>query len=152
MKTIDVVAGVIWHNGCFLSTQRVRGSHVGWWEFPGGKVNQGESRINALARELHEELGLSIESADLWRTITHETEDQCINLHVYHIIRFSGEPQPREGQGMRWLTPREACDMQFLEVDMPLVRELAGHVAQPLPDMAAFGWLNQSLLDASPAV
>ena len=53
---------------------------------------------------------------------------------------------------MRWLTPREACCLQFLEVDMPLVRELAGEVAQPVPDVAAFGWLEQPLLEASPAV
>ena len=85
----------------------------------------------------------------------HAYEDRrCIRLHVYHVTRFSGEPQTMEKQHMRWLTGAEACNLQFLEADVPLVKELAGAVEYPRPDLAAaFDWLlSDPLLEPSPAM
>ena len=153
MAYVNVVAGVIWQDGRFIGTQRVRGSHAGQWEFPGGKVDSGESNLKALARELHEELGITLEEAHLWRTVQHDYGDRCIRLHVYHVTRFSGEPCTLEKQHMRWLNGPEACALPFLEADLPLVRELAGFAEPALPDLsAAFDWVTQPLFEPHPAV
>jgi 8-oxo-dGTP diphosphatase len=125
-RTLVVSAGIVWRNGCFVGTQRTRGNHAGQWEFPGGKVRMGESRINALARELREELGIIVEKAEPWRVISHDYPDRRVHLSVYHVISFSGEPSGREGQNLRWLTVYEAARLPFLEADAPLIRELAG--------------------------
>jgi 8-oxo-dGTP diphosphatase len=153
MEYVDVVAGVIWRNGRFVATQRVRGKHAGSWEFPGGKVKKEESNLSALARELYEELNITLEEAHYWRTVHHSYGERHIRLHVYHVLCFSGEPRAMEKQILRWWTGPEACGLPFLEADMPLLRELAG-VAKPapLPDLAAaFGWVSP-LLETSPAM
>lgn len=153
MEYIDVVAGIIWQNGRFIGTQRVRGRHEGLWEFPGGKVELGESNLKALARELHEELNITLKEANIWRTVEHAYDDRCIRLHVYHVTRFSGEPQAMEKQQLRWLTGPEACKLSFLEADIDFVRELAGVTTPVMPDLvAAFDWVTQPLLEVSPAV
>ena len=136
MKYVDVIAGVIWQDGRFLATQRIRGRHVGLWEFPGGKVKAGESNLRALARELYEELGITLEEAHPWRSAQYMDGDRCIRLHVYHVLRFSGEPQALEQQVLHWWTCHEACGLPFLEVDAPLVRELAGIAGPAMPDVA----------------
>lgn len=130
MEYVDVVAGVIWQDGCFIATQRARGRHAGLWEFPGGKVRAGESKLGALARELHEELGISLEEAHPWRMVRHMDGNRCIRLYVYHVTRFSGKPQALEQQILNWLTSHEAYYLSFLETDIQLVRELAGVAEQ----------------------
>ena len=154
MEFVAVVAGVIWRNGRFIATQRVRGKHAGFWEFPGGKVDPGESHRNALIRELHEELGITPEEVHHWRTVVHSYgNNPCIRLHVYHVIHFSGEPQAREKQPLRWVTASEACNLPFLEADIPLVRELAGITEPAMPDLvAAFDWVSHPLLKTNPAL
>lgn len=152
MGPVDVVAGVIWRDGRFIATQRVRGRHAGFWEFPGGKVDAGESNPGALARELYEELGIIPEELRHWRTVQHTDGDRRIRLHVYHVTRFSGEPQALEQQALRWVNALEACDLPFLEADIRLVRELAG-AADPAPGLAAaFDWVGRPLLETSPAL
>ena len=135
MEYVDVVAGVVWQDGRFVATQRVRGRHAGFWEFPGGKVDAGESKLSALARELYEELGITLEEVHHWRAVQHIDGNRCIRLRVYHVIRFSGEPQALEQQVLRWVTVSEACELPFLEADIRLVRELAGIAEPAMPEM-----------------
>ena len=97
---------------------------AGFWEFPGGKVEPGESLEAALARELAEELSLSIRNPKLWRTVEHDYDFRSVRLHFFHITEFSGEPAANDGQAFRWVTPEEAQTLPFLEADRPLLFDL----------------------------
>lgn len=96
-----------------------------FWEFPGGKVEPGESLEAALARELAEELSLSVRNPRLWRTVEHDYDFRSVRLHFFHITEFSGEPVANDGQAFRWVTPEEAQTLPFLEADRPLLFDLS---------------------------
>ena len=101
---MEVAAAVIEHSdGSFLLTQRPRGKvYEGYWEFPGGKVEYGEAIADALDRELREELGIGIELAYPWITRIYSYEHAKVRLHFYRVVRWRGDPRPREGQGLSW--------------------------------------------------
>jgi 8-oxo-dGTP diphosphatase len=123
---LAVVAAVIWRGDRFLAVQRPEGkSMAGFWEFPGGKVEPGESREAALIRELAEELDLVPVRLAYWKDLTHSYPQLTVRLSFFHIHGFKGVPRPLEGQGMRWLTPAEAQGLAFLEADREIVAELS---------------------------
>jgi len=123
---ISVSAGIVWRNDSFLALQRPEGKRqAGAWEFPGGKIKAGEDPVQALIRELKEELGIVPRLLRFWKAVDHDYADLRVTLHVFHVRVFSNEPHAREGHVWRWLTPRQALELPFLEADMPLVRELA---------------------------
>ena len=123
---IRVVAGVIWRGERFLAVRRPEGKAMaGFWEFPGGKVEPGESLEAALARELAEELGLVALDIRHWRDVTHSYPHLTVHLSFFHIRDFKGVPRPLEGQGLRWLAPVEASSLDFLEADREIVARLA---------------------------
>ena len=103
---MQVVAAVIFRpDGRFLVAQRPRGKvYEGYWEFPGGKVEAGESAPQALARELREELGIEVRTAYPWITRRHVYEHATVDLHFYRVMRFDGEPHGRENQAFAWQT------------------------------------------------
>lgn len=124
-KIIEVVGGVLWRRNTFLAAQRPEGHpQAGFWEFPGGKVEPGETLEQALARELAEELSLSIRHPRFWRTVEHDYGFRKVRLHFFQITEFSGEPTGNDGQDFRWVTPDEARTMPFLDADRPLIDEL----------------------------
>lgn len=124
-KRIEVVGGILWRGGSFLAAQRPEGHpQAGYWEFPGGKVEEGESLEEALARELAEELSLSIRRPQLWRTVDHDYAFRSVRLYFFHVTEFSGEPVSNEGQTFQWVTPQEALQLPFLEADRPLLDAL----------------------------
>ena len=95
-------------NGKFqvLFAQRPAGkAYAGYWEFPGGKIEAGESVIDALIREIDEELGLRISIATLWRTERFSYEHAHVELNFCRTGDWSGEPQGREGQAFAWQSP-----------------------------------------------
>lgn len=126
MRDIVAVAGILRRNGGFLAVRRPEGKVMaGYWEFPGGKIEPGETPEEALRRELEEELGVTATAAAFWRTMTHTYAHGRVTLHVFFVDAFQGEPAPLENQELVWTTPAEAAALNFLPADLPLLRELA---------------------------
>jgi 8-oxo-dGTP diphosphatase len=103
-QPVDVAVGVlIGADGRFLMTSRPAGKvYAGYWEFPGGKVEPGESVEQALARELHEELGITIGAVQRWRDEIVDYPHARVRLHFCKVFDWSGHFQMREGQTMAW--------------------------------------------------
>ncbi len=96
----------------------------GLWEFPGGKITDGESVENALARELQEELGIHIESAAPWLTVHHTYPERTVELHVWRVSAFAGSPYGREGQPLRWVAVRQLDPGDFPAANRPIIDAL----------------------------
>jgi 8-oxo-dGTP diphosphatase len=101
---VDVAVGVLIDpTGQFLLTSRPPGKvYAGYWEFPGGKVEAGESIEAALRRELQEELGITIAGAEPWKTEVFDYPHALVKLHFCKVFAWAGELQMREGQQMAW--------------------------------------------------
>ena len=102
--TVDVAVGVlIAPDGAFLLTSRPPGKvYAGYWEFPGGKLEVGESVEQALRRELHEEIGVTIGAVHPWRDELVDYPHALVRLHFCKVWDWAGELQMREGQASRW--------------------------------------------------
>ncbi|MDF1485471.1 NUDIX domain-containing protein [Ramlibacter sp. H39-3-26] len=105
-KHTEVAVGILLDpQGRMLLTSRPAGKpYAGYWEFAGGKVETGETIEQALRRELHEELGITIAAAQAWRVTEHEYPHALVRLHWCKVTRWSGALEMREGQSMRWQT------------------------------------------------
>jgi 8-oxo-dGTP diphosphatase len=103
-RVVQVVAAVIVRaDGRFLLAQRPPGKvYAGYWEFPGGKVEAGEDALGALARELHEELGIEVERAYPWITRRYAYAHATVDLNFFRVTGFRGEPHGRESQALAW--------------------------------------------------
>lgn len=124
---IDVAAAVLARaDGRFLLTQRPRGKvYGGYWEFPGGKLEPGEPPARALARELHEELGLDIAAASPWLTRVYTYPHGTVRLHFFRVRRWTGEPHGREGQAFAWQRIEAITVAPMLPANEPVLRALA---------------------------
>lgn len=122
-----VAAALIDKDGQILLAQRPKGkSMAGLWEFPGGKIDPGETPETALARELHEELGIVCDANDL-RPITfasHSYEDFHLLMPLYALHTWRGSPTPVEGQKLEWVSPDRLQDYPAPAADVPLFDEL----------------------------
>ena len=100
----DVAVGVLIRpDGAFLVTSRPAGKvYAGHWEFPGGKVEPGETVEQALARELHEELGITIAGAERWQVQMFDYPHALVRLHFCKVLAWTGEFEMRESQAMAW--------------------------------------------------
>ena len=103
---VEVAVGVlIKADGSFLLTSRPLGkAYCGYWEFPGGKIESGETVHDALRRELNEELGINIESAQAWKEAVVDYPHALVRLSFCKVFRWSGDLQMREGQAFSWQT------------------------------------------------
>ena len=103
---VDVAVGVLIDSaGRFLLTSRPPGKvYAGWWESPGGKLERGESVVVALARELHEELGIEVVDARPWQVTRMDYAHARVRLHFCKVLAWRGEFEMREGQSMAWQT------------------------------------------------
>ncbi|MCR4346212.1 MAG: Nudix family hydrolase [Sulfuricaulis sp.] len=106
-QVLDVAVAVIQReDGRVLLAQRPAGKPwEGYWEFPGGKIESGESADQALARELHEELGVDLDRVYPWVTQEYAYPEKRVRLHFYRVLAWHGQPHGREGQGMSWENP-----------------------------------------------
>jgi 8-oxo-dGTP diphosphatase len=120
-----VVAAVIEQNGRFLVARRLRGTHLeGYWEFPGGKVREGETLDEALRREIQEELNAGVVNlTEIFQT-SHAYPERTIELHFFRGI-LDGPPEPALGQELRWITRDEFSSLAFPPADAELLAELA---------------------------
>jgi 8-oxo-dGTP diphosphatase len=124
MTAILVTAAVIERDGCFLVTRRQKGVHLeGYWEFPGGKCEAGETLAACLARELREELDVRIQVGDEMFTTSHAYADRVVELHFLRC-ELTGEPRPQLGQDMRWVRRQDLPDFDFPPADAELIRLL----------------------------
>jgi 8-oxo-dGTP diphosphatase len=103
-SAVDVAVGVLIDDqGRFLLTTRPDGKvYAGYWEFPGGKVEVGEDIEQALRRELHEELGITIGAAQPWQVTMHDYPHALVRLHFCKVRQWTGDFEMREGQQMAW--------------------------------------------------
>jgi 8-oxo-dGTP diphosphatase len=121
--TVHVVAGALFDaDGRVLLAQRPEGKHMaGGWEFPGGKVDPGETPLQALVRELREELGVETHSARPLITYEHPYPHRTVLLDLWHVTEYSGEPRPLEGQPLQWVAPEVLDRVGLLAADAPMV-------------------------------
>ena len=157
MKVVDVVAAVITDaRGRILLARRTEGRDLaGLWEFPGGKREPGESPEAALARELHEELGIDARVGAHLITVPQRYPDKRLRLDVRHVTRWTGVPRGREGQALAWVPPHKLASYAMPPADIPVVAALlqpdryaiTPGLASPAapatadPDAAATAWL-----------
>ncbi len=125
-RATPIVAGVLRRGGRVLICQRAGGRHAGQWEFPGGKVEAGESEPAALARELREELGIEAEVRGLLLRLRHNYGDGELDLAFYEADIVAGEPENRVFAAIAWERADALAAYPFLEADRPLLRRLAG--------------------------
>ena len=125
---VQVAVGIITDAaGAILITRRPNHAHQGGlWEFPGGKVEAGETVTAALRRELYEELGIRVQVAEPLLHIRHAYPDKTVLLEVWRVTAYQGEPHGREGQPLTWVLPARLADFAFPAADTPIIEVLTG--------------------------
>ena len=128
MKRIEVAVGIIFNTlGQVLVGQRtVADQYLGKWEFPGGKIEAGESVTQALRRELQEELEIKLEHSEDFMTLEHNYPDRNVRLSIQIVKQFSGQPQGAEGQALQWCKLTELDQLDFLSGNQPIIDKLIG--------------------------
>ena len=132
---ITVTAAVLSKdNKILLARRNSETKHAGKWEFPGGKMEQGESVEQCLIREIKEELGIAIASADLtpaaFAQSDGEGDQSQIVILLYTLLRWVGEPQALEGGEVDWFTPGQIAELAKPPLDIALAAQLFGHSGQ----------------------
>jgi len=124
---VEVAAAVIERpDGAFLLARRPAGKlYEGFWEFPGGKMEPGEASSDALKRELQEELGILVELAYPWITQRYTYQHATVRLHFHRVVRWRGEPQPREKQALSWQRAGQLSVSPLLPANVPVFKGLS---------------------------
>ena len=125
-KIVEVSAAVLQRpDGTFLLAQRPAGKvWAGYWEFPGGKIEPGETPYHALVRELREELGITVQTAYPWLTRVFTYPHATVRLNFFRVTAWSGEPHPHEGQQFSWQRPARVLVDPVLPANAPILRAL----------------------------
>ncbi|HBK46636.1 MAG TPA: DNA mismatch repair protein MutT, partial [Xanthomonadaceae bacterium] len=148
LRSIHVVAGVITDaRGRILLTRRTETRDMpGLWEFPGGKREPGESSEQALARELHEELGIEADVGEWLMEVPQLYPDKRLRLEVRRIAGWKGQPRGREGQAMTWVAPDKLGRYSMPPADLPVVgmlRQPERYLVTPEPGDDHQDWLER---------
>ena len=130
-----VTAGLVWKDGKLLITRRPEGSHLaGYWEFPGGKQEPGESLEACLEREIQEELDMKVKAVKHLLQIDHDYEAKSITFHLFQCSWLNGAPTPIGCDELRWVKPGELANYQLPPPDiqlLPLIQNLARTSGSP---------------------
>lgn len=124
MKRIEVVAAVICQGGRLFATQRGYGEWKDWWEFPGGKMEAGETPEAALKREIREELSAEISVGRLLGTVEHDYPAFHLTMHCYLCSLLSEALRLNEHEAARWLAKEELDGVRWLPADLQLIEQL----------------------------
>lgn len=127
MSRIHVVAAVIYNleRDAILLAKRPKHLHKGGlWEFPGGKVEVNEMPVDALARELNEELGIKVTEFHQLLAIAHDYPDKSVYLDVWQVNSFTGQAKGMEGQEVRWVARSALTSFAFPEANLPIIEKL----------------------------
>jgi 8-oxo-dGTP diphosphatase len=138
---VEVAAAVMQRaDGAFLLAQRPPGKvYAGFWEFPGGKIEPGEPPAQALARELHEELGIDLLCAYPWITRLFTYPHATVRLNFFRVTGWAGEPHPREEQAIAWQQPGAPMAAPLLPANAPVLASLALPTEYAITQAARFG-------------
>ena len=125
MKVVEVAAGLVYREGRYLIARRNPGVHLaGFWEFPGGKCEVGETLEECLRRELFEELGVHIDVPIPFQIIRHEYEEKTVELHFFRCQIETGQATAIDCAEIRWVWPHELGDFEFPPADRPIIEAL----------------------------
>ena len=124
-KIVHVAVGIIFNNREVFLTKRLERAHQGGkWEFPGGKVEQDETVIEALSRELKEEIAIDVISCQPFMEIKHDYGDKQVFLDIYTVNEYIGEPTAQEGQQQAWYQPSELKALEFPAANKAIVDKI----------------------------
>jgi 8-oxo-dGTP diphosphatase len=125
-RAVEVVVGLIDDGaGRWLVNCRPAGTPLaGFWEFPGGKRQSGESPLAALKRELDEELGIEVLAAERVLELEHDYPDKRVRLDVWRVLEYRGTVTARERQPLRWVSESELLALPLLDADWPIVEHM----------------------------
>ena len=129
-KVIHVVAAIIIQKKEIFATQRGYGKFEGGWEFPGGKVESGETPEEALMREIREELDTEIEVGELFDTVEYDYPDFHLSMQCYLCTIRSGELYLKEHKAAKWLTGETIDSVDWLPADLDLIAKLKVYIRQ----------------------
>lgn len=122
---VEVVAALIWDNGKFLICQRPAHKARGLlWEFVGGKIEEGETGEEALARECREELGIEVSAGEIFIEVTHKYPDICVHLTVYNAEIKEGVPKLLEHAALKWIVPEDIKFYNFCPADDKILKKI----------------------------
>lgn len=124
-KVVEVVAALIWDGNKFLICQRPANKARGLlWEFVGGKVENGETKEQALIRECQEELAITVEPHDIFIEVTHEYPDITVHLTLFNCAILRGQPQLIEHNAMAWIAQDEIPNYEFCPADVEILKRI----------------------------
>lgn len=122
---VEVVAALIWEKDKFMICQRpAHKARALLWEFVGGKVEPGETKVEALVRECQEELAVTLCVGDIFMDVVHEYPDITVHLTLFHATIAEGTPKKLEHNDIKWITPAEISDYTFCPADKEILEAI----------------------------
>ncbi len=133
-KTMQVACAIIEHDGKVLAVQRSERMNLPLkWEFPGGKIHEGELPEQCVVREVAEELNLQITVGQPLSPVSHDYSDFSVRLHPNVCVMVSGEPILHEHKALLWLSPQELASLDWVAADFPIISAYHARITENLP-------------------